>query len=148
MAQASEFVIIPKNDGGKKSNDGEELGGRGSVNVDVAVIVTKLEEFVKEQVELTFFSTAAGYWLMSFGATRNVLILKAHNKTKFKPNLIYSIRSYRLKTCSMIYACSGMSGQVFSYGLFTFGLFRGAMTVAALECMQFYIVLRDLLNCC
>ena len=55
MAQASEFVIIPKNDGGKKSNDGEELGGRGSVNVDVAVIVTKLEEFVKEQVKLTVF---------------------------------------------------------------------------------------------
>ena len=31
------------------------MGGRGSVNVDVAVIVTKLEEFVKEQVELTCF---------------------------------------------------------------------------------------------
>ena len=68
------------------------MGGRGSVNVDVAVIVTKLEEFVKEQVKLTgFFSTAAGYWLLSFGATKKVLIFKAPKQKIFKAqlNLLY-----------------------------------------------------------
>ena len=54
MFQASEFVIIPKNEGGKKSNDGEEFAGRGAAHVDVAIIVNKLEAFVKEQVRINF----------------------------------------------------------------------------------------------
>ena len=105
------------------------MGGRGSVNVDVAVIVTKLEEFVKEQVELTvFFSTAAGYWLMSFCAKKKVLIFKAPIKKKFiaQLNVPYVAIGSRPAACSTLAA-----GRRDKFLVTDF--FRGTMTFAVLR---------------
>jgi hypothetical protein len=43
-------VVIPKNDSDRKSANKDELGGAGFNSVDVALIVSKLDDFMKKQV--------------------------------------------------------------------------------------------------
>ena len=54
LFQASEFVILPNNSGKEGAGDKEEgLGKNGAQNIDVNMIVSKLDKFLKEQVKTT-----------------------------------------------------------------------------------------------